>query len=112
MKKFLFFIILLIPFYINADTYDAAKDVAGEYMDTGDYKFSYEKYIYTPTNTSAFYNNDSSSFVKGGMLNLEEFKITLKNNTRELYYSYLYEGNPFWSITAGSSSSKRKVIEH
>ena len=112
MKKLLFFIILLIPFYINADTYDAAKDVAGEYMDTGDYKFSYEKYIYTPTNISAFYNNDSSSFVKGGMLNLEEFKITLKNNTKELYYSYLYEGNPFWTITAGSSSSKRKVIEH
>ena len=46
------------------------------------------------------------------MLNLEEFKITLKNNTKELYYSYLYEGNPFWTITAGSSSSKRKVIEH
>ena len=112
MRKLLFFIILLIPFYVNADTYDAAKDAAGEYMDTGDYKFSYEKYIYTPTNTNEFYNNDYFSFVKGGMLNLEEFKITLKNNTRELYYSYLYEGNPFWSITRGESTTKRKIIEH
>ena len=69
MKKLLFFIILLIPFYINADTYDAAKDVAGEYMDTGDYKFSYEKYIYTPTNTSAFYNNDNRIYSLGRIWN-------------------------------------------
>ena len=81
-------------------------------MDSGDYKFSYEKYIYTPTNNSSFYNNDSSAFIKGGMLNLEEFKITLKNGTKGLYYSYLYEGNPFWTITQGSSSTKRKVIEN
>ena len=81
-------------------------------MESGDYKFSYEKYIYTPTNNSSFYNNDSSSFIKGGMLNLEEFKITLKNGTKGLYYSYLYEGNPFWTITQGSSSTKRKVIEN
>ena len=67
-------------------------------METGDFKYGYEKYIYTPTNNSSFYNNDSSSFIKGGMLNLEEFRITLKNNTRSLYYSYLYEGNPYWII--------------
>ena len=48
MKKLLFFLILLIPVCINAITYEAVKGIAGEYMDTGDYKFSYEKYIYTP----------------------------------------------------------------
>ena len=48
MKKILFFLILLIPVCINAITYEAVKGIAGEYMDTGDYKFSYEKYINTP----------------------------------------------------------------
>ena len=112
MKKILIFLFLFMPIFIDASTYDSSIDLAGTYMDSGDYKFSYEKYIYTPTNNSSFYNNDSSAFIKGGILNLEEFKITLKNGTRELYYSYLYEGNPFWTITQGSSSTKRKVIEN
>ena len=110
MKKILLVLFLIFPIFVNAVTYSSATTKAGSYMETGDFKYGYEKYIYTPTNNSSFYNNDSSSFIKGGMLNLEEFRITLKNNTRSLYYSYLYEGNPYWTITNGSSSDERKII--
>ena len=110
MKKILLVLFLIFPIFVNAVTYSSATTKAGSYMETGDFKYGYEKYIYTPTNNSSFYNNDSSLFIKGGMLNLEEFRITLKNNTRSLYYSYLYEGNPYWTITNGSSSDERKII--
>ena len=110
MKKILLFFLLIFPMFVNAVTYSSATTTAGNYMETGDFKYGYEKYIYTPTDNASFYNNDSALFKKGGMLNLEELKITLKNNTRSLYYSYLYEGNPYWTITGGSSSDYRKIV--
>ena len=112
MKKFLFIIMMFLPFFVGARSYNESSSFVSDYMETGDYKFSYFKYIYTPTNNSSFYSNDSNLFIKGGLLSLEEFKITLKNNTRSLYYSYLYEGNPYWTLTKGSISSKRKTIDN
>ena len=110
MKKILLFFLMIIPIFVNALSYENATTIAGKHLDTGDYKYSHEKFIVTPTNTSDFYNTDHNYFTKGGMLSLEEVKITLKNNTRSLYYSYLYEGNPFWTLTKGSSDNYRKVV--
>ena len=104
----IFFLLLMLPMFVNAMTYDNAVNIAGNYMSNGDYKYSYEKYIVTSTNSTIYYDEDSDKFIKGGMLSLNEFKITLQNGTKGIYYSYLYEGNPFWTIT--SSGTKKNVI--
>ena len=63
MKKVVFFLILFLPVLVFGSTYEEFRNTAGNYMDTGDYKFSYDKYIYTPTNNSEFYNSFSPLFL-------------------------------------------------
>ncbi len=110
MRKFLLFILLICPMFVGAVTYDTGVNYAADYMNTGDYKHSYSKYIVAPTNDSAFYSIDSAKFKYGGLISKKEFMITLKDKDN-INYSYLYESNPFWTLTKGDNDGERIVID-
>lgn len=108
VKLLIFLFLFVLPFYIDGLTYSGALDISGNYMNDNDYKSSYARYIYTPTNFEKFYDEDYNSFKLGGMLSYEEFMVTTKD--KGINYSYLYESKPFWTLTRGVNSSDNIVI--
>ena len=117
-------ILSIMPIFVDAKMYTEAEQIASKYMEGNDYKASYGRYIVSiPSGTCYFYNKkeykignntladvcEKNKFALGGLLSLEEFEIT-KQNGKGLNYSYLYEGNSFWTRTSPKNTTEQKNI--
>ena len=114
--KIVFFIMTFLFFYYNvhALNYGSSVNLVEKYLSSKyDYKDTYERYIYKiPSNAVlSFYDNFDDSTTKfeyGGFLSEKEFNVTTRGKKNE--YSYLFETEPFWTLTDGVSGGTKKII--
>ena len=109
--KYLFVILLILPIFIKATTdYKGAVSRANNYTNEEAFssKNKYLKYGQgTPYNYSkqtvgsetSYTVQTDSSFKNGGLINKEDFELTLKNGS-----SYLLSGSPYWTMTKKSTN--------
>ena len=114
-KYFLFlFCLLLLPVFIDAQEYNESLNIAGNYLNNSTYKDTYSRYIFIPSDKVGFYNataEDINFLNLGGMLSKEEVDITLGNKSN-ITFSYLYNGNAYWTLSKGNSNNLRYVVDN
>ena len=106
MKKIircLCFIMLAIPFVINASTYSNEVSKANNYLERESFKNTYNKYILYGSSIPYNYENGElktdTSFNKGGFISKSEFESTKVKNL-----SYLFDGTEYWTLTKDGSN--------
>ena len=111
--KIMVLMIVLIPVIIYGKTYSEAANKAKNYMETS-YKDTYTRYLYdgktmssklpfgsdgqTGSETNAFYSSLTGTIL-GGLLNKSDYEASRPCDTCR---SYLYDGQPYWTLTAVS----------
>lgn len=101
MKKFLLFFILLIPFYVFADsvTLDNVKNISADYIlkYNNSNKFIYNTNLYG-FNENGFYSD--ADFINSGLLNIYEYNVIGGRN------SYLYDGLDYFTMSYNSDKTQ------
>ena len=95
IAKYVIMIMLMLPMYIKAYTYEAAINKANNYIFTYN---DYNEYIHIANDMPYNYNNSEnqilSYFKNGGFISKEEYLITNINNN-----SYLATGLEYWTLS-------------
>ena len=115
LLKIMVLMIILMPVIIYGKSYSEAANKAKNYMETN-YKDTYSRYLYdgkemstklpfgsdgqNGSETNAFYSSLSGT-VLGGLLNKQDY-LTSRPRPCDTCRSYLYDGQPYWTLTAGS----------
>lgn len=105
MKKIIITILLIIPIFIKAETYEQAINKANNYI----FNFeNFQDYIYLndeiPYNYENSSNNVKTGFRTGGLLSKEEYLITNFKNS-----SYLATGIEYWTLTQYDAENQHVI---